>query len=504
LWIAIALGSIAVVAWTTTVAVGGHGHTADREPAVGGPQSGIHPNLLVVTTDDQTASQFMRRAMPFTRNFFKRRGSMFSNSLAVPPLCCPDRAGFLTGEYPQNHGVLTNEGGYSYLKQKENTLPVWLGRAGYRTGLVGKYLNDYPVLGGVPAPGWDKFFAAGGETIGYRDFDVGANGVPRHYDESRYSTDVYTHAAERFMQGAERSGQPFFLWLTYHAPHIVPEGSPPCPGASAQPESTADYRRVAGVPLPEDARRQEVNVSDKGPWVSQMPPISSHRFRYIHKKWRCALASLLPVDRGIRSIVHRLRRHGELNRTIIVFTSDNGFFYGEHRIPADKKLPYEPSLRVPLAISVPPGTSRGPRPQTIPSLVSNVDLAPTLLDYAHARSCKNPGRCRTIDGHSLRPLLDGTVPEWTRNRALPIELDEDFVYKALRTPRLLFMRLVSDRTGPLAHPDFELYDLRTDPSELHNLWTEDGAVSPSRKRRLVGRLQRLTHCAGTHGRPACP
>jgi N-acetylglucosamine-6-sulfatase len=508
LWFLAAL--IAVVALIHFAIIGaeskGHGraHGAGGR-VIRGPKTPVaHPNFLVITTDDQTLSQFNRTAMPFTWRFFRRAGSVFTNSLSVPPLCCPDRAGFLTGEYAHNHGVLTNDSGYSYLRQKDNILPVWLGRAGYRTGLVGKYLNGYPALGPTPAPGWDEFFAAGGLIVDYRDFDVGINGKPRHYGGRHYSTPVYTHDAERFIHGTATEGRPFFLWLTYNAPHTVPDGSPPCPGVRAQPEFRADYQRFAHASLPQSPALGERDVRDKGRWVRDKPPISGRRLAVVQRNWRCALSALPPVDRGVRSIVGELRRLGERDRTNIVFTSDNGYFYGEHRIPDDKKLPYDPALRVPLAISVPPGIGGVTPPPQINSLVSNVDLAPTLLDYSHARPCKNPDRCRTIDGHSLRPLLEGQTPAWTKNRAIPIELDEDFTYKALRTPSLLYMKLTADRLGPLPHPEIELYDLRSDPFELQNLRAKHASSSRQLWRRLSARLRNLTHCTGTRGPQRCP
>jgi N-acetylglucosamine-6-sulfatase len=498
LWVVIA-GVLAAAIVQTSVALEGSGHATPRSAL----RPSGKPNLLVVTTDDQTASQFTPQAMPFTARFFQRRGSVFTNSMADPPLCCPDRAGFLTGEYAQNHGVFTNEPGYPHLREKQNTLPVWLSRAGYRTGLVGKYLNGYPVLDGPAAPGWDEFFAAGGEEIAYRDFDVGVNGTPSHYGGGSYSTDVYTGEAERVIGQSVEAGSPFFLWLTYNAPHTVPDGVAPCPGQKAQPESMADFRRAAAIPVPQNPATRERDVSDKGPWVRSLPPIDQARSKYIHKKWRCALSAVPPVDRGMRSIIGRLRRTGELGRTIIVFTSDNGFFYGEHGIPADKEVPYDPALRVPLAIYVPPGLRDGAQPGRSPALVSNVDLAPTLLDYAHARPCRHPGRCRTIDGHSLRPLIDGQTPSWTAGRTLPIELDSDFVYKAFRNPNLFYMKLMADRTGRLAHPERELYNLRRDPWELHNLFGRRRGVGAPRRRLLARRLFRVTHCSGTHGPRAC-
>lgn len=504
LWALASILALVALVRLATVAVESNGRASVHRGAPGKAPATARPNLLVITTDDQTLAQFNPAVMPYMWRFFHRAGSVFTNSLAVPPLCCPDRAGFLTGEYAHNHGVLTNVSGYSYLRQKENTLPVWLGRAGYRTALVGKYLNDYPALGPTPAPGWDEFFAAGGVTIGYRDFDVGVNGNPRQFGPHRYSTSVYTHKAERFVSRTAKHARPFFLWLTYNAPHTVPDGTRPCGGERAQPETAADYRRFAHAPLPATPALGEHSVADKGRWIRSEPPVFNHRRSWIERDWRCTLAALPSVDRGFQSIVEQLRRLGQLDRTIIVFTSDNGQFFGEHRIPSDKKLPYDPALRVPLAISVPLGIGGGTSPSKINSLVSNVDLAPTLIDYADAKPCKDAHRCRTIDGHSLRPLLSGRRPAWASDRAIPIELEEDFTYKAFRTPKLLYMELTADRLGRLPHPQIELYDLRHDPFELHNLWATDRAAESVRQRRLAARLRKLTQCAGTRGRRACP
>ncbi len=504
LWALASILALAALVRLATVAGESDGRASVHDVTPGGGHSTARPNLLVITTDDQTLAQFSPEAMPHTWRFFHRAGSVFTNSLAVPPLCCPDRAGFLTGEYAHNHGVLTNVSGYSHLRQKQNTLPVWLSRAGYRTALVGKYLNDYPALGPTTAPGWDEFFAAGGLTIGYRDFDVGVNGKPRHFGPRRYSTSLYTHRAERFMGRTAEHGRPFFLWLTYNAPHTVPDGRSPCRGERAQPETTADYRRFARAPLPSTPALGEHSVADKGRWIRSEPPVFRHRRAWIERDWRCTLAALPPVDRGFQSIVQRLRNLGQLDRTVIVFTSDNGQFFGEHRIPSDKKLPYDPALRVPLAISVPAGIGGGTSPAKLDGLVSNVDLAPTLLDYARAEPCKRAGRCRTLDGHSLRRLLSGRTPAWMQSRAIPIELDEDFTYKAFRTRNLLYMELAADRLGRLPDPQIELYDLRRDPFELHNLWATHRSAERVRQRRLAGRLRELTQCSGTQGARACP
>jgi N-acetylglucosamine-6-sulfatase len=114
------------------------------------------PNFLVILTDDQAQNSFKARYMPRTFRSIVDGGTRFANGLAAPPLCCPDRAGFLTGEYPHSSGVFSNHPGYPTLRDKGNTLPVWLARAGYRTALIGKYLNHYyGAEGATPAPGWN-------------------------------------------------------------------------------------------------------------------------------------------------------------------------------------------------------------------------------------------------------------------------------------------------------------------------------------------------------------
>lgn len=493
----VALAALAALVRVTTAADRSAG-TAAAPASFSG-----RPNLLVITTDDQTLAQFTSSAMPFMHRFLDRRGSIFPDAIAAPPLCCPSRAGFLTGQYPHNHGVFANHPGYPSLKGKRNTLPVWLDRAGYRTGLIGKYLNGYPVLGGPPAPGWDEWFAAGG-SIDYSDFDVSLGSETRHYGGDHYSTAVYTHAARRFIHDSATDRRPFFAWLTYNAPHLVFDGVAPCAGSRAQPQTAADYTRFAGAPLPASPARAELDLSDKGRWIRGQAPTRRHELASVTKAWRCALASLRAVDRGFRSLIAELRRDGELERTIIVFTSDNGFYFGEHAITEGKELPYEPALRVPLAIAVPPALSGDTAPPAIGGLVSNVDLAPTLLDYAGARPCASAQRCRTIDGRSLRPLLAGRTPGWTDGRAIPIELDDDFAYEALRTPRALYMELRADRMGSITPPEIELYDLGADPEQLDNLRTSDRNAFAAWKRRLSARLHRVIRCSGTTGPEACP
>src|SRR5919201_4335834 len=188
------------------------------------------PNFLVILMDDQATNSFKPRYMPQTFHWIVDPGTDLLDGVAAPPLCCPDRAGFLTGDYPHNSDVFSNHPGYSTLRGKVDTLPVWLARAGYRTALIGKYLNHYFRQEGLaPAPGWDTWFAQTNREQ-YYDYAISDNGVERHYGSARrdYSTDVFTRQAIDFIRAAAGGRRPFFLWLPYNAPHGVKDPGPGC------------------------------------------------------------------------------------------------------------------------------------------------------------------------------------------------------------------------------------------------------------------------------------
>ncbi len=464
------------------------------------------PNLIVVMTDDQTVRSFTPQVMPFTwRLFHDGRSGNFENALAVPPLCCPARAGILTGQYPHNHGVVANVPGYPLLREKRNVLPEWLRRAGYRTAMVGKYLNYYgfdrdlhPLpTDAEPAPGWDSWFAAYGEP-GYYDHAVSDDGEVIDYGRDRedYSTDVFTERAIEEVSRAGR-GEPLFMWLSYDAPHLDASTVPPCEGKLATPPTGEAFRRFAGSVLPKDPSFDEADRSDKLRGVADRDALTKGRVRQIKLRWRCGLASLRAVDDGVRELVAALRKAGELERTVLAFASDNGFFYGEHAIRDDKRLPYRAAARVPMAIRVGRQVAPTPPPEEIGALAGTFDLAPTLLDYAGAEPCLGSGGCRTIDARSLRPLLEGGPEALPADRAILLELREAYDYEALRTRRYLYMRLNADRAGPIPNgPGIELYDLEEDPFELDNLAALDPAGTAGLRAELDERLDRLMECAG--------
>ena len=346
-------------------------------------QAAQSPNYVVVVVDDQSSASFKARYMPRTFSSIVRPGTRFADGLAAPPLCCPDRAGILTGQYPHNTGVFSNTPGYPELRDKRDALPVWLHRAGFRTGFVGKYLNDYShIAGTAAAPGFDSWFGFYGPEryTNYRMSD-GTNIVGYGNHRRDYSTDVLTSAARDFIHQSSQHTRPFFLYLAYHAPHRNRVKGGRCRGHDPLPERPADFRRYRHARLPMPPSFDERNVSDKPHAIASLPRIAT-RFHEVRTAWRCTLAALRDLDRGIGSVMDQLRQDGELGKTVVFYVSDNGVFFGEHRIAAGKQYPYEPALQVPFAVRVPPAYRAGPPPPTSNQVVANEDIAPTILDLA--------------------------------------------------------------------------------------------------------------------------
>jgi N-acetylglucosamine-6-sulfatase len=482
-----------------TLAVGFHARAA-----TGGDEAAAAatkpPNFLVVLVDDQSMNSFKRAYMPRTFDGIVDRGTRFRSGLAAPPLCCPDRAGILTGQYPHNHGVFTNEPGYASLRDPQNTLPVWLQRAGYRTGFVGKFLNGYTdIAGSSPAPGFDDWFGFVGFP-GYYDYDISTNGNVRHFGSRRsdYSTDVLTRKAKRFLRKSSHSSDPFFLWLAYEAPHGWRSPIHPCRhAASPGPPDRASVRAMEHVPLPRPPSFNEPDVSDKPAAIRNLPLLSHREIRQIKNNWHCTLAAVAQLDRGVGRVMRELKRDGEGRNTIVIYVSDNGNFFGEHRRQSGKADIYEPALNVPYAVKVPAAYRKGPRVDDRNAPVSNQDIAATLMDYADrylggVESCAGPGHCRRMDGRSLAPLVGGPG-SWPRNRGVLAEISSGtHDYHAIRTPRYLYSELV---TG-----ERELYDLRTDPFELDN--RADDPDLATTQRSLAARLALLRRCSGVQGRDA--
>jgi len=319
-------------------------------PAAASIRAVGRPNIVLIQTDDQTYKQLTRRAMPNTKRLLARRGTRFTDYIASTAQCCPSRASLITGQYAHNHGVTSNNVGYPGLVDKGNVLPVWLRRAGYRTIHVGKFLNGYERSvepDSVVPPGWDEWHTVLGSREYYR-YNLFVNGRVIHYGHRRRDniTRVLNRAAVTLIKRYVEHPRPLYLQLDARAPHDSRERDPfgRC-GREPIPEAR-DRKVFQRAPLPRPPSYNEQDISDKPPFISAAPRLGPAETQEIRKHWRCALGSLRGVDRGVGEVFRAVRAAGELRRTVFIFTSDNGQFYGEHRLKTGKVLPYEEALRL--------------------------------------------------------------------------------------------------------------------------------------------------------------
>jgi N-acetylglucosamine-6-sulfatase len=466
------------------------------------PAAVTRPNIIVVMTDDQTTVEL--RGMEATRRLIARRGVSFSRFYVSYPVCCPSRATYLTGQYAHNHGVMglhPPTGGYGRF-DKRNALPVWLQRAGYHTAHFGKFLNGYgdQVAADVP-PGWSDWHATVDYSTyrmwGYTINDEGrarTYGRPFERDPGLYQTDVLAAKAEAVIE-RHAGRRPLFISLNFLAPHHEDRRVQARSGQLVRP-APRHVLPSAGGQLPRTPDFNERNMSDKPPFLRRRTsPLDARDVARLEQDARNRRASLLAVDEAVARIVLVLRRTGELDNTYILFTSDNGYMQGQHRVRSGKMLPYDPATRVPLLIRG-PGLPEGVRSG---ELTANIDLAPTLLDIAGADAGQQ------IDGRSLLPFA--RRPELRTDRPILHEtgglrslglreqdeaanagrsLRRVLTYRAVRTRRWLYVRY---RDGSR-----ELYDMRRDPYQLRSLHAHPGHRDT--RRALSGELRRLARCRG--------
>ncbi len=464
------------------------------------------PNFIVVTTDDQALNTWNRKVMPRTFEHLVDEGTYFRESFALPPLCCPSRASFLTGRYPHNHGVVTNN--YKSLTAPDDVLPVWLDEAGYETMLAGKFLNGYKRAEGTsdgfePAPGWNEWWSVSGDSRKYFDYTASVDGEPVSYGSTRkdYFTNALTNVAVDFIGERSTEDPPFFLWMTQFAPHVGPrdEGRA-CPPDSSPTPLPRDFRAAKGIRVPKPPNYFEPNVNDKPPFIRNLP--KGRGTDGLRRRLRCTAASLAAVDRSVENLFKTLEKTGQADETVIFFTSDNGLFLGEHRQPAGKKLPYDPSLRVPLAVVAPKGVLGGRPEPTADEPVGTIDLAPTMLELAGLE-----GEHR-IDGRSLLGAMSRDEEPLPLDRGLAVELGSDEPgrctgYVAFRSRAFLYTQYrhptPDDACGVGAR---ELYDARKDPYQLRNLLGKSHVdpADEARAEALSERLGLLSTCSGIEGR----
>ena len=439
---------------------------SSREPFV--PPD--RPNIILVLTDDQPADTLTSGSagnpggrgdgMPWLRSQLDDPGTGwlgFSDAYVTTPLCCPSRATILTGRYARHHGVTSNGDGTDL--DESDTLPVWLHDAGYRTALIGKYLNEYPWDRGpyVP-PGWDRWLAKTNESLAttYYGYGLVDQGTYRRVGRrpADHVVDVLGQAALDFVRTAPRDA-PWFLYFAPPAPHPPWEPLPRDEGSLPVP------------PPPDEAVLND--VEGKPPWIRDLPSVDATRLAVLQEDRRRAAETLLGVDEYLEALVDAVAARGELDRTVVVFLSDNGYAFGEHRWEG-KLVPYDPSIRIPFAVRS-PWTGGG----TVSGLVSNLDVAPTIAALAGVPASA------AIDGISLADVIRGgagTAPprpplliEWAGGGGVP---PWSGVVSAART----YVRW-ADTTE-------ELYDRTTDPDQLVNLALDPGTDLEPYRAALAG------------------
>jgi N-acetylglucosamine-6-sulfatase len=381
------------------------------------------PNFLIIISDDQRYDTM--DFMPITKARIFDRGVTFSNAFATTPLCCPSRSSILSGQYALHHHVYTN-----FDPLYAATFVQRLHDAGYLTGLVGKYLNSWD---GTRRPEFDWWvvFAGHGSAQRYWDPLLNVNGAWTPH--SGYMTPILRDYALGFLAAARQSARPFVLVFAPNAPH---EPADPAPG---------DEQLYKDLPPHRPPSYMEDDVSDKPNWLQQQPPADPAYVDSIRKR---QLRTLWSLDGAIGTLLDALESSGLEETTVVMYLSDNGFFWGEHRLTG-KIYAYSEAARIPLAIRYDPLIAQ---PRIESRLVANVDLAPTLYELAGLTVPPD------VDGRSLAPLLKQQSVAW--RDALLLEGWGYYPYMALRTGRYLYIETDGDSD--------ELYDTLIDPHEVQN------------------------------------
>jgi len=390
------------------------------------------PNIIIVYTDDQRWDSL--DTMPAVSKLADE-GVQFTNSFVTTPVCGPSRASTLTGRLASTLGITLNEGASGQFDPSD-TIAVKLQEQGYRTALYGKYMNGYRDQFPEVAPGWDdwRVFRDGiGDLFSrgslYLDPVMSWNGV--HRRETGYSTDLIADYALDYIEN--NTDAPFFLMLSFWGPHV-----PLFPAARHVGELT-------GQAPPKPPSFEEADMRDKPAYLQEragkgdFDPIWDVGFpKY--------LEILLSVDEAVANIRAKLEELGLADNTIILFTSDNGFMFGEHWV-LGKGVPYEESIRVPLIVWNP-----RLRHRDVDELVLNIDLAPTLAELA--------GGELDADGRSLLPLIFGKQVSWRHH--FEIEWEPGFglpeTYRAFRSEAFKYIEWEDGQR--------EIYFLPLDPFEV--------------------------------------
>jgi len=474
------------------------------------------PNILFILTDDLDAKLGTINYMPHLQELLTSQGISLDNFMIDTAVCCASRASFLRGQYTHNHQVLTNSpplGGFQKfysLQEESSTLATWLQTAGYDTALFGKYLNGYPYptdRSYIP-PGWNEWYSpAQGSPYRELNYSLNENGKLVGYGPGTndYLTDVLSKKTVDFLRRTASDPRPFFIYLAPYAPH-----EPAIP-------ALRDQNLFPDLQAPRTPSFNEADVSDKPANIAADPLLNATDIANLDNLYRQRVRSMQAVDEMIATLVATLKESGQLDNTYIIFTSDNGYHLGQHRLLAGKGEPYEEDTVVPFIIRG-PGIPAG---QTLQNyLVGNTDIAPTIAELAGVIP---PA---FVDGRSLVPLWSSdppTITDWRQGYLLeyygagdssgsifnlvslappnqlleppdPDELDQPLPpggFYAIRTLRYTYA--VYDNGFR------ELYDRSQDPYELNNIAS---SADPALLSQFSAWLKSLVSCSGVSCRSA--
>jgi N-acetylglucosamine-6-sulfatase len=447
-------------------------------------RAALRPNFVVVLLDDARWDDIHCGGQPFVQtpniDRIAREGAQFRNAFVTSPLCSPSRACFLTGQYPHTNGILDNTD-RSPLSHKLDTFPRHLQRAGYETAFIGKW---HMGVDDSPRPGFDHWVGFPGQGT-YFDPVFNINGNREKF--RGYTTDLLSDQAVNFL--SRPHAKPFLLYLPLKAVH--PELTQNADGSvndlSASKFVPAERHKnlYAGLPVPHrpNVRRtptEKPALMQPVPGFPQLGPDTGTSDETIRDRLRMLTA----VDEGIGRMLDVLRRNGELDNTVFIFTSDEGYFYGEHGLSVERRLALEESIRIPLLIRYPGKVMAGSKPA---EMALNIDLAPTILDMAGVPVPQG------VQGKSLVPVLQGRAKNWRKSFLIEHSSDKVFPrvehwgYQAVRTTRWKYIRYTE-----LNGMD-EFYDLEKDPYEMKNLIHSPAAADALQDaRKELARLLRET------------
>jgi N-acetylglucosamine-6-sulfatase len=443
------------------------------------------PNIVFVLVDDLRWDEVGCMGHPFVKtphiDRIAREGVLFRNAFATTPLCSPHRACILTGLYAHGHGITDNTD-RSAQSHRLVTFPRLLHDQGYATAYVGKW---HMGVDDSPRPGFDRWVSVQGQGR-YHDTRLNIDGTV--VQSKGYVTDVFNDHAVEFIE--RRHDKPFLLYLAHKAVHPDleqrPDGSISDPSAGKFEPAERHRNMYANEPVP---RRPNVrdNLAGKPALqrkIGNLPPLGPATGTD-DETVRNRLRMLMSVEDGVGRILAALEAKGELDNTLVVFTSDHGYFYGEHGLSVERRLAYEEAIRVPLLVRYPKLIKAGSMRE---QFVLGIDLCPTFLELGDAAELAG------LHGRSLVPMLKGDPAELRDSFLIEYYSDRVFPrvltmgYQAVRTKRHKLIRY-----RELEGMD-EFYDLEADPYEMRNLIGD--AVHRGTLAEVQAELGRLLHESG--------